>query len=162
MKLAEGRFFNEQDTAQVPRVIVINETLARHAWPGQTAIGRRLKNGPPDSQAPWLTVVGVIKDARRADVRREIRPELYSCMLQATPRTSTLYVRTAGNPLTVVPTIRNEVRALHPQVPLFAVNTLDGMVAETLAQPRFRALLLGGFAVLALLLASIGIYGVTA
>ena len=162
MKLAEGRFFNAQDTADVPRVIVINETLARHAWPGQSAIGRRMKNGPPDSQAPWLTVVGVIKDARRADVRREIRPELYSCMLQATPRTATLYLRTAGDPLGMVATIRNEVRALHPQVPLFAVNTLDGLVAETLAQPRFRALLLGGFAALALLLASIGIYGVTA
>ena len=162
MKLAEGRFFNEQDTAQAPFAIVVNETLAQQAWPGQTAIGRRMKGGAPDSPAPWLTVVGVIKDARRADVRRDIRPELYFCMLQRTPRTASLFVRTAGDPLALVPAIRNEVRTLHPQVPLFAVNTLDSQVSETLAQPRFRALLLAGFAALALLLASIGIYGVTA
>ena len=162
MRLAEGRFFNDQDTTQAPRAIIINETLAKQAWPDQSPIGRRMKNGPPDSPAPWLTVVGVIKDARRADVRREIRPELYFCMLQGTPRTATLYIRAAGEPLSLVPAIRNEVRTLHPQVPLFAVTTLDDVVSDTLAQPRFRALLLAGFATLALVLASIGIYGVTA
>ncbi len=69
---------------------------------------------------------------------------------------------TSGDPLAIVASVRNEVRSLHPQVPLFAVNTLDRMVSDTLAQPRFRALLLVGFAVLALMLASVGIYGVTA
>ena len=162
MKLAEGRFFNDRDTADVPFVIVVNETLARQAWPGQSPLGRRMKGGSPDSPSPWLTVVGVIKDARRADVRREIRPELYFCMQQRTPRTATLYVRTSGDPTSIVPSVRNEVRALHPQVPLFAVNTLEALVSDTLAQPRFRALLLAGFAGLALLLASVGIYGVTA
>ena len=162
MKLAEGRFFTHQDTAEATRVIVINETFAKYAWPGQSAVGRRIKNGAPDGQAPWLTVVGVIKDARRADLRRTVRPELYQCTLQSTPRTMSLFVRTSGEPLAMVPTIRREVQAIHPSVPLFAVTTLDAEVSDSLAQPRFRALLLGGFAVLALVLASIGIYGVTA
>ena len=162
MTLARGRGFTERDHAEAPRVVVINETLAKHAWPGQDPLGRRLRSGGETSQAPWMTVVGVIKDARRADVRREVRPELYLSTLQSTPRTLTLYVRTAGDPTAIVPAIRREVQALHPQVPLFAINTLEAELSETLAQPRFRASLLAGFAVLALVLASVGIYGVTA
>jgi putative ABC transport system permease protein len=73
----------------------------------------------------------------------------------------TLFVRTAGDPTAIVPAVRGEVRAIHPQVPLFAVSTLETQMADSLAQPRFSALLLGGFALLALVLASIGIYGVT-
>ena len=121
---------------------MINETLAREGWPGQSPLGRRMRAGGEDSQAPWMTVVGVIKDARRADVRRAIRPELYMGSLQVTPRTLTLYLRTAGDPLSIVPAIRREVQALHPQVPLFRVSTLEAEVMETLAQPRFRAVLL--------------------
>ena len=161
MRLADGRFFSDQDTPQAPPVIVVNEALAKQAWPGQNALGRRMKPGPPDGQGPWYTVVGVIKDARRADLRRQIRPEIYFCSLQGARRTMTLYVRTAGDPTAIVPAVRAEVRAIHPQVPLFAVSTLDTQMADSLAQPRFSALLLGGFAVLALVLASIGIYGVT-
>lgn len=162
MTIVAGRSFNHEDNANAPRKAVVNETFARHAWPGQDPLSRRLKAGDENSESPWVTVVGVIKDARRADVRRAIRPEIYMCALQATPRTMRLLVKTSGDPTAIVPTIRKEVQGLHPQVPLFAVNTLAAQVSETLAQPRFRALLLAGFATLALLLACIGIYGVTA
>jgi putative ABC transport system permease protein len=161
IRLAEGRFFTAQDTPQAPLVIVVNETLAKQTWPGQSPLGRKMKPGPPDGQGPWFNVVGVIKDARRADLRRQIRPEIYFCSLQGARRTMTLYVRTSGDPMAIVPAIRSEVRAIHPQVPLFAVSTLDTQMSESLAQPRFSAVLLGGFALLALVLASIGIYGVT-
>ena len=162
IELAAGRTFTEQDHVEAPRTIVVNETFARMAWPEQDPLGRRIKSGRADSDSPWLTVVGVIKDVRRAEVTRAIRPELYLSALQVTPRTQTVIVRTAGDPTQILPTVRREVQALNPQLPLFATGTLDGELADTLSQPRFRAVLLAGFALIALVLASVGIYGVTA
>ena len=162
VSLAAGRTFTESDHADAPRVVIINETLAREGWPGQDPIGRRIRSGDEDSTSPWMTVVGVIRDVRRADVRRVIRPELYMCSLQTTPRTQMVLVRTKGDPATAIPDIRREVRALNPQLPLFNVGTLAEDFSETLTSPRFRAVLLAAFALIALTLAAIGIYGVTA
>ena len=162
IQFAAGRPFDEKDHAEAPRSVIINETLARLGWPGEDPIGRRMRAGGENSSAPWMVVVGVIKDVRRGEVTRAIRPELYMSALQVTPRTQMLVVRTAGDPSAILPTIRKEVQALNPQLPLFATGTLEAQVSETLTEPRFRALLLAGFAVIALLLASIGIYGVTA
>jgi predicted permease len=162
IELAAGRTFTMQDHADAPRTVIINETLAKLGWPGQDPLGRRMRSGGDNSQAPWLTVVGVIKDVRRGEVTRAIRPELYLSALQVTPRTQTLIVRTAADPSAIIPTIRREVQALNPQLPLFATGTLEAELSETLSQPRFRAVLLAAFAVIAMLLASIGIYGVTA
>jgi putative ABC transport system permease protein len=163
IQMAAGRTFADADHADAPRAVIINETLARTGWPGEEPLGRRMRSGGPDSQSPWMTVVGVIKDIRRSDdVRRTIRPELYMCSLQVTPPTQTLFVRTAGEASAILPTIRREVQGLNPQLPLFGTGTLADSVSETLSQPRFRAVLLAAFAVIAMLLASIGIYGVTA
>jgi putative ABC transport system permease protein len=161
VSLASGRTFGEQDHAEAPRVVIINETLAQAIWPGQDPIGRRMRGGGEDSQAPWMTVIGVIKDIRRADVQRTIRPELYMCALQVTPRTQRILVRTAGDPNAIVASLRREVQALNPQLPLFNIRTLDSEFGETLNQPRFQATLFGVFAAIALLLAAIGVYGVT-
>jgi putative ABC transport system permease protein len=108
-----------------------------------------------------MTVVGVIRDAHRADVTRTIRPELYLPTLQNPSRTLTLMVRTAGEPTAIVPAIRRELQVIDPQLPIFGVTTLERELAQTLNQPRFQAVLLTGFAGIALLLATIGIYGVT-
>ena len=162
MTMAAGRGFNDSDHADAPRVVVINETLARKGWPGQDPLGRRIRPGDDSSQAPWMTVVGVIRDAHRSEVTRAIRPEIYLAATQSTPRTQTLFVRTSGDPTAIVPAIRREVRGLDAQVPLFDVTTLEDELALTLTQPRFQAVLLAGFAAIALLLATIGIYGVTA
>ncbi len=161
MQIVRGRSFSAQDTAQAPRVVVINETLARLGWPGQDPIGRHIRSGSNASQAPWMTVVGVMKDARLGDVTRTVRPALYMCSLQVTRRTLTIVVRTAGDPSAILPTLRRELQALDPQLPLFRAGTLAGEVSATMSQPRFQATLLGGFAVIALILAVIGIYGVT-
>jgi putative ABC transport system permease protein len=162
---AAGRPFGSQDHASVPPVVVVNETFARMAWPGQDAIGRRIRPGDgSDGSAalPWATVIGVIRDVRRADLRRAVRPEIYRSTLQTAPRTQVLIVRTTGEPTEILPVVRREVQALNPMLPLFATGTLEAELSETLSQPRFRAVLLAGFAVIAMLLASIGIYGVTA
>ena len=159
--IVRGRSLNEQDNAQAPRAVVVNETLANAVWPGEDPLGRRLKSGDGTNDQPWFTVVGVVKDMRRADLKRAIRPELYLSALQTTPRTQTLVFRAANAPSEVMPTIRRELQALDPQLPLFRITTLEAELAGTLSQPRFQATLLGGFAVIALLLAAIGIYGVT-
>jgi putative ABC transport system permease protein len=142
-------------------VIVINETFARTGWPGQDPLGRRIRAGDETSQAPWLTVVGIIADAHRSHVTRAVRPELYQSTLQATPRTQTIMVRTAADPIAIVPAVRHEVQALDPQLPLFNVTTLERELALTLSQSRFQAVLLALFAAVSLLLATIGVYGVT-
>lgn len=157
-----GRTFNDQDRADAPGVVIINETLARLGWPGQDPLGRRMRGGGENSRAPWLTVIGVVPDLRRADVRRAIRPEVYLTTLQLTPRSQMVLVRTAGDAAAIVPSIRREVQALDPALPLFAVGTLNDQVSATLTSPRFRAVLLAAFAGIAALLAAIGIYGVTA
>jgi putative ABC transport system permease protein len=161
MTFVRGRGFTEADHADAPLAVVINETLARTAWPDQDAIGRRLRPGGDQSQAPWMTVVGVIRDAHRTAVTRAIRPEVYTSALQGPPRTQTLLVRTAGEPAAIVPAVRRAVQAIDPQLPIFAVTTLERELAQTLDQPRFQAVLFAAFAAIALLLATIGIYGVT-
>jgi putative ABC transport system permease protein len=159
--LVAGRPFTDADHADAPRAVVINESLARLAWPDQQhAVGRRLRQ-PGDDETPWMTVVGVIRDVRRADVRRAVRPELYFSALQVTPRTQTLLVRTAGDPLAIVPAVRRELHALDPGLPLFDVGTLEAEMAGTLQDSRFQATLLAGLAGIALLLAAVGVYGVT-
>ena len=162
MQIVAGRPLTGQDHADAPPSAVVNQTFARLAWGEQDPVGRRFKGGTAASQGPWITVVGVIADVRRADVTRSIRPEVYLSGLQTTPRTQMVIVRTANDPAQILPAVRREVRAINPQLPLFATGTLDGELSETLSQPRFRAVLLAGFAIIAMLLASIGIYGVTA
>jgi putative ABC transport system permease protein len=161
IEVVAGRTFTGQDHADAPRVIVINQTLARLAWPGQDPIGRRLRPGGPDSEAPWMTVVGVIRDVHRADVTRAVRPELYMAALQSPPRTQMLLVRVAGDPTTIIPAVRRELQAIDPQLPLYNAGTLEGELAAAVTRPRFQATLLAGFALVALLLAAVGIYGVT-
>jgi predicted permease len=161
--VVRGRTFTDQDHATAPAVVVINESLARLGWPDQDPVGRRIRPGDERSNAPWSTVIGIVRDVRRGeDLRADIRPELYFSTLQRTPRTQKLLVRTAGEPSAMLPSIRRAVRAINPQVTLFRAGTLGDEFDQTLASSRFRAVLLAGFAFIALLLASIGIYGVTA
>jgi putative ABC transport system permease protein len=165
MRIMRGRGFTDADNTDAPQAAVVNETFVRQAWPNQDPIGRRLRpgdgTGDGDGAPPWITVVGVIRDAHRSDVTRAIRPEIYLSALQLTPRTQTVLIRTATDPSAVVPGVRRELQALDPQLPIFNVTTLERELADTLSQPRFQAVLLAGFASIALLLAAIGIYGVT-
>jgi len=159
--VAAGRTFRDSDTDRAAPVAIVNETLARSIWPGEDPLGKRLKPGDGTDDRPWYTVVGVVKDLRRGDVTRPIRGEIYNCTLQYTPRTQMLVFRASGDPAAVMPSIRRELQGIDPQLPLFRVTTLDGQISDTLNQPRFQATLLAGFAAIALLLAAIGIYGVT-
>jgi putative ABC transport system permease protein len=161
MTIVQGRGFTAADHVDAPLAAVINETLARTTWPDQNPIGRRLRPGSEGSEVPWMSVIGVIRDAHRTEVTRAIRPEVYTSTLQFPPRTQTLLVRTVGEPPAIVPAIRRELQAIDPQLPIFGVTTLEQELARTFDRPRFQAVLFAGFAGIALLLATIGIYGVT-
>ena len=141
--------------------------MARFYWPTTEAVGRRFHEGTPTppgdtTQAPWITVVGVVADMRRTGVDMPVREEAFLPLAQASALRNTLMVRTVGDPLMAAGHVRDAVRALDPKQPLSNVRTLQAELSGLLAQRRFNAVLVGAFAVLALLLAMIGAYGVTA
>ena len=159
-RLIQGRFFSSADRPGAPAVVIVNELMARRLWPGQDPLGRRFKFGPPSADTPWLTVVGVVADMRRQGLEVEPIPQMFEALRQNPSRLATLLVRTAADdPLTIVPAIRAAVRRVNPDVPIYAMTTLDARLERSLAQRRFQTLLLVSFAGLALILAGIGVYG---
>jgi predicted permease len=164
-----GRVFSNSDAKGTPGVVVVNQTLANLFWPGQSPLGRRVKApGGPSAEAPWLTVVGVVKDVKQGGLDKKTGTEMYFLADQApdtvggAPDTMYLMLRTAGDPLALVSPVRDEIRRLDPALPLADVRPMDQVVFESVAQPRFVAFMVLVFAVVALALAAIGTYGVLA
>jgi putative ABC transport system permease protein len=160
IRLAQGRLFTEADTATATPVVVINETMARRYFPDTSAIGKRVRfNGGSE---PWRQVVGIIKDVRHWGLDRDVNPEMYLPFDQQPSSTMTFVLHTVGSPGTVVPEITRLVHDYDPNLPLGATRTMDEVASRSLAARRWSAMLLGMFALLALALAGIGIYGVMA
>ena len=160
--LRAGRFFDGQDAAGAPRAVIINETMARMYWRGESPIGRRIKYGQPSSPGPWMTIVGVVADTRRTGYEAAARPETYLPQAQAPDVGLALLVRTAGEPMALVPSLRAVLREIDPLVPLESVHPLDAEVAEMTAGRRLNTTLFAVFASIAAILAAVGIYGVIA
>jgi putative ABC transport system permease protein len=160
--VVSGRAFTDQDRVGSPEVAIINETMARRFWPGEEAVGKRFKFGDdPDNNNPWFTIVGVVGDMRRTGFDRPVRYETFLPHAAFTARTMTLIVRTAGNPAAMAGPVRQAVRGIDPEQPVYAVATMDEMLAGMMAQRRFSMTLIATFAALALVLALVGVYGVT-
>lgn len=163
--LRKGRVFTEADNSRGQPVVVINEALERQYWHDEDPIGQHIKfasgqtvvNGTPD-----LTIVGVVGDIKSDGFDVASAPYIYVSELQAPTYGSVVYLRTAGDPRTLGEAIRREVQAVDPGVPVFGIRTMDDVLAKNLAARRFALELLGVFAAIAFLLASIGIYGVMA
>ena len=160
--LLKGRGFTERDHQSSPGVVVVSESWARRFLPNEDLIDKRLKLGGPDSTRPWLSIVGIAGDVRDIALESEAKPCLYIPYQQFPSSGMALVVRTVVDPAPLTPAIREEVRAVDKDQPLTDVKTMDQYVADSVSPRRFNAMLLLIFASLALVLASVGIYGVMA
>jgi putative ABC transport system permease protein len=167
LALRRGRNITDNDDARAQGIVVINVRAASTYWPGGDPIGKRITFDTGNTNSPtWLMVVGVVADAKQADWALEPRPEVYLAALQNREYLSdrgayiTLVVRTIGNPAELASAVKNTVWSLDHSLPVSEVLTMDRVVADANAQPRFEMLLLGVFAAVALVLAAVGIYGV--
>jgi predicted permease len=158
--LLQGRDFNAQDTEDHPRVVIVNEAFVRRHFPSEGVIGRRLSfNGP---EGPWREIVGVVRTSKYFSLGEAPTPVAYLPLPQNHETGMTLHVRSTVDPSTIVGAIRNETQALEKNLPLAAPETMSARIANSLYAARMAAILLAVFGALALLLASIGLYGVMA
>jgi putative ABC transport system permease protein len=156
-----GRAFADRDRLGAEKVAVVNQSWAQREFPDQDPIGQRLTfDDPSDADAEWMTVVGVVGDVRHRALSQDPSAEVYWSQLQLPQRGSTLVVQTAGDPAALTSVVRAAVREVDPDLPVYRVRTLDEVVAASLSSSRFNAVLFGLFAVLALALAAVGVYGV--
>ena len=160
LPLLRGRDFQERDNAEAPRVAIVNESAARAFWPNEDALGKRITLGMPRPENPWATIIGIVKDMPQHAVDSKPGPDFYFPFLQRSDRALHLLMRTANNPNDSIEAIRQQVGALDKEQPVTAFKTLDEVIAATTAPRRFNTLLLGVFAAVALLLATLGIYSV--
>jgi putative ABC transport system permease protein len=142
--------------------VVINEEAAKRFFPEKDPIGRRLYFGRPRQNPNWLTIVGVVGNVLSESLETGPRPMVYRPLSQSSSLAMAVVARTTGDPAVVVASLGRAVRAVDPDLPAFAVRTMDQIVAAGTASRRFAIRLVGGFAALALVLAAIGIYGVMA
>jgi putative ABC transport system permease protein len=160
LPLVQGRFFNESDQAKSQPVVIVNAALVRRYFPGEDPIGKRIKFSEPTEQAAWQTIIGVVGDGKQDSLRAEVKPEIYQSHLQRAQDNMTLVVRAVTDPQTLISAVREQIRALDPNLPIYDIKTMQAVMDESVARERFIALLLIVFAALALALAAIGIYGV--
>jgi putative ABC transport system permease protein len=156
-----GRDFSDADARDSMRVTIIDERLAREYWPNESPLGKRVRFGPPESNEPWHTIVGVVGAVKHESLSLTQRKTVYLPHAQVTIDDMTLAVR-AANPENLTPVIRGQVKAMDPDLPIINVRTMTEVVSRSVWQPRLYAILFGVFAAVALALASIGIYGVMA
>jgi predicted permease len=162
--IIRGRAFTPQDRQGQPRVAIISATAARRFWPNQDPIGQRVWFGldhPDDPDSSWR-IVGIVGDVQYRAIEASYESDFYTPYLQFTRPYAYVMLRSPEPPDVLVPEMRRAVAAVDSELPIYDVQTLEGRVAVALAKSRFNALLLGGFAVLALALAALGIYGVMA
>jgi putative ABC transport system permease protein len=155
--LLQGRAFTAADTDKAPLVVIINDKMAQQLFPNGDALGQQIKL--PQDQTE-REIVGIVRAVRHKNLEEDPAKDMYLPYLQGGNPPTTVAIRTAGDPLSVVGAVREAVRALDQDLPLYDIKTIEQRVSESVARRRFLVTLMSGFAALALLLAAIGIYGV--
>ena len=163
--LVRGRYFDDADGENSPGAVIINDVMARRFWPGEDPLGKRMKAGFDESN--WCTIVGVVGNIKHAGLDAETNAEMYYPYLQVPPSlmsfvesSMAVVVKTSGDPTQVAAAVRSEVTALDPDQPVFHVKRMAELLDDSVSQPRFRAVLLAVFAMVALALGITGLYGV--
>jgi len=159
--LREGRTFSSHHGADAPLVAVINEGMARRFWPGESPVGKRFQF----ISKPWIQIIGVVGDVHQTALDLDPAPEIYRPLTQdgqiwLAPRA--LVIRTRGEPSAFAPVLRQQFHALDSSAPIYGLDSMDALLEKSLASRRLEVWLVGAFGLVALLLASIGIYGVVA
>ena len=161
--LLRGRLYQAADRGDAAPVALVSQALAHRYWPDRSPLGARITFGDPtDSTSTWMTVVGVVGDVRQEGPAAAAYPQIYVPLAQVTTRSLLIALRTAGDPTALTPAVKRAVAGIDPNLALGRVATMEERVAGSMARPRVNAILLGGFAATALVLAAIGIYGVIA
>lgn len=166
MPLLQGRLIKDSDTERNADVAVVNETMAKQYFPGQSALGQHVQLGAePNNQVPWMEIVGVVGDMKQS-LASEAPSEMYLPYRQADSMvpifTMSLVMRTARDPQQEVSALRSAVRGLNANQPLVNIRTMQENIATSVSDPHFRTVLLGIFAASALLLSVVGLYGLIA
>jgi predicted permease len=166
--LLSGRAFSDQDSSTAPRVAIISQSVARTFWPGGDALGQRLtlEDHPKPGNEDWLTIVGVVDDVRQRSLTEKAHPAIYEPYVQVKRplflTSMTFAIRTAAQPASMATAMRGVLREVDRNQPVQSIATMKDLVAKTTAEPQFQTRLIAIFAMLALLLAAIGVYGVLA
>jgi putative ABC transport system permease protein len=153
----QGRAFTEHDNQNAPKVVVVNQSLARSFFANENPLGKRLVIG---SDKAASEIVGVVGDVRHSGLDADFKPEIYGNSFQTVRPNYTLVVRTQSDPSSMVAAVRNQVQSIDKDQPVYSVKTMKELRSEALAELRFNTLMLTLFAAIALLLAAVGIYGV--
>jgi putative ABC transport system permease protein len=157
--LVEGRYLSEADRADSERVVVVSKKTAETYWPGQSALGKRMKRGLPRPENPWMTVVGVVGDVRDTSLSADISPTWYLPYTQHDFQDYSLVLRTSGDPLPLARSVRQTIWSIDPNLPVEEVLTMEQNLADSLAKERFRIAFLWLSTGLGLVLAATGLYG---
>ncbi len=158
--LIKGRFFTEADNMEAPPVLIVNQAFAKKFWPNEDAVGKRIVMGGMSDKPNWITIVGVVGDMRHFGLDIEPKPEMYTPFAQDPYYSVIFVIKGQQDPRSLLPAIRREVQAIDPAVPLANIRTFENLIGESVAPRKLSVVLLGVFAAVAVLLATVGIYGV--
>jgi predicted permease len=162
--LLRGRLFSDADRGRTDEILIINDAMARRYFAGQDPVGQKIQTGDADPKASWETIVGVVGDVKYSGLDVAPEPTLYKPYFEAgwtsLSREMFIVIRTNADPKAVAPVLRGVVRSMDANLPVSDIRTMNDLLSKSVAQPRFRTLLLGIFAGAALLLAVVGIFGV--
>jgi putative ABC transport system permease protein len=158
--LRDGRLLSDTDGAESPQVAVISESLARRYFPGENPLGRHIKAGKAEAEGEWMTVVGVVNDVRYSWIVKDDVPTIYRSFRQAPPYFTTVVLRTAGDPLKFVSAARAEIAAVDANLPLYNIKPMDKVITESIVGIAYVATMMAVLGAIALVLASVGVFGV--
>jgi putative ABC transport system permease protein len=158
--LRDGRELTDADADGTLPVAVISKSLSRRYFPDENSLGKKLKVEQVDDTSPWLTIVGVVDDVHYSWINKDDIPTIYRPYRQSPPSYASLVLRTGGDPLSFIPAVRREVAAVDPDLSLFNIKALDRVISDSIVGIAYVAVMMGVLGIIALVLASVGVYGV--